>query len=74
MSKEFQVIPEPEKFEDLHTMAETRNLHPEDQELRKHGYRIHARPRKGEAVWKSPLGHYYLGHAEALKEARQPQP
>lgn len=32
-------------------MPETRNWHSDDQHLRDHGWKIHSRPRSGEAIW-----------------------
>jgi hypothetical protein len=33
------------------TWREKRQLHPNDVKLRFHGFRIHSRPRLGEAIW-----------------------
>ncbi len=33
------------------TMKETRNFHPADRILRKHGFRILSRPRSGPTLW-----------------------
>jgi hypothetical protein len=35
-----------------HAFVETRDFHPSDRMLRDHGFKIHARPRNGAAVWK----------------------
>lgn len=43
--------PEKEEFEDEHAMAEVVARHPTDMLLRKHGYRVHHRPDKGEPIW-----------------------
>lgn len=34
-----------------HSWAEQRCFHPRDEDLRRAGFRIHARPAKGHAVW-----------------------
>ncbi len=40
-----------ETFEIGQTSVETRDNHPSDQRLRRHGFRVTARPKDGPAVW-----------------------
>lgn len=50
MSKDTQ-FPTPEVIPDGHAFAETRNLRPRDQRLRRQGFRIFSRPNAGPAIW-----------------------
>ena len=42
----------PEPDNDISPSQENREMWPKDMLLRKHGYTIHSRSEKGEAVWK----------------------
>ncbi len=54
-----------------HPSAETRNLIPDDTLLRKHGFRVRSRPRKGPPTW-SLAGKTYT-EAEALALCAEPR-
>jgi hypothetical protein len=58
-----------EDFPDVSPSQDLTERYPEDQFLRKHNFRIHARPGHGPAVW-SREGHLYT-FAEALGVANR---
>lgn len=53
-----------------HGWAETRNRHEQDQDLRQHGFRIHARPKGQEPTWRAPDGQL-LPQAVALRRLQE---
>lgn len=56
-----------EPISDEHAFAETRDLHPTDILLRKHGFKIHSRPTNGVPVWSK--GGFFLTQDEAVEVA-----
>ncbi len=65
-------LPQPEPISDHHPSRERRAVSPRadtDALLRWHGWRIHARPRRGEARWER--GGVVAGEAEALEMVRR---
>jgi len=51
-----------------HPAVETRDLKPDDQLLRRHGFKIHARPKNGPAMW-AKQGEMFT-EAAALRSVR----
>jgi hypothetical protein len=49
----------------MNDWAERRHLHPEDERLRRHGFRIVKRPRKGPTLWARPR-EVAVPHEDAL--------
>lgn len=56
-----------------HPSQSKSSFYPEDVYLRRHGYRIHSRPKKGEAVWINREGEL-LVHSEAIRKCRNSFP
>lgn len=62
---------EEEAEDSRESRASTSMVHSEDVELRKRGFRIHARPKNGEPVWER--GGVLFRQSEAIKRYEQPK-
>ena len=60
----FELFPKQQKIPAGHPSQERRDLCPNDAILRRHGYQIWERPKKGETIWR--LGGRAYTESEAL--------